>query len=342
MLLPLLLSLTFLEPAEARVPPALVGLQWSAPPGCPARAEVIAELEALTNGAVEVQPGAPTTLDATVAVSETGFRMQLRIERRGVVETQSLDAKTCETLARAVVLVAGVDLSHEPETVVAPTDGPPEPASASPPPSATEASETPPAREAPPRALARPETPPTPATVTSQARRVRVVAFAGAGPSLGYVPSPTARLDVAIGIRTPRWQFDATGFHNFAASATVVETASLSGSLSGGGLRGCWVPTVSRLEFPTCAGLALGSLRTEPSASVQSPQIHRDLWAGGTLSAGLAWVIRDRIALLLQVQGAVSLRRPGVHWNVDATRRLAFRVAPVTGALVVGPQVRLP
>lgn len=337
MLLPLLLSLTFVEPTEVGVPPASVGLQWTAPEGCPSQSEVVAELHTLTNGAVEVRADAPTTVDATVTKSEVGFRMDLLIERRGVVETHSLDAKTCGTLARAAVLVAGVDLSREPEPALVAIDEGPDPTPPSEPP--TDVAETP---AAPAVAVAANDPEATPAQTAAFLQPIRVVAFAGAGPSLGTVPGVTARLAGALGIRRSWWQLEATGFHDFATAATVIDTASLSGSLTGGGIRGCWIPSASKFEFPVCAGIALGSLRTEPSADVQSPQVHRDLWVGGTLSAGLAWVIRDRIALLAQVQGAVSLRRPGVHWNLDASRRLAFRVAPLAGSLILGPQVRLP
>ncbi len=323
--------------AETTVPPAAVDVQWSAPAGCPDADDVEAELRRLTNDAVVVESGAPVSVTAIVTESELGFRLELRIERHGAVETQTLNAKTCATLARAVALVAGVDLVAEPEPLqVAPP--PPTPV---PPPAPHHPSSPPVATQPPP---ARSESPPpeSPASTTSPRRTWQVLASVGAGPSLGFVPRITAALGGSLGVQRGPWQVAVHGFHHFVARDEVVPPAQLAGSLTGGGVRGCWVPRIAPLEFPLCAGAGLGSLRTEPSADVQPRRVNRDLWVGASLDASLVWVLVPRLALFVRAMGAASLRRPAVHWNVEGTQRLVFRVAPVVGSLVLGPQLRLP
>lgn len=336
----LLASLSSLGPPQAGPPPTVVELRWTAPGDCPSKEDVEAELQALTDGTVTVVDEAPTLVDATVSEAAEGFRLQLRVERRGVVETQSMESKTCDTLARAVVLVAGVDLSQP-------------------------ADPTPPARTADPPPLPLVESPPEPrdepvATSNSSASReptehpaapihddttppnVRVVLGMEAGPSLGLVPNITAALIGSVGVRMHDVQLDVSGFHHFEASEGVARSARIAGRLSGGAARGCWVPDIDNFEFPLCGGFALAALRTSPSANVQSPRTLSDLWAGATLSAAVAWRIRERFAATLRLEGAASLRRPGVHWTVDGEERPVFRVKPVAGALLLGPQVQLP
>lgn len=335
----LLAGLLSLGAPEAAVPPTNVELRWTAPAECPSKDDVEAELRTLTDdGVVVVDGDAPTIIDATVIETADGFRMQLRVERRGIAETQSMDSKTCDTLARAVVLVAGVDLT-QPLTPSEPaaTIEPPPPPPVSPPPETNDEPE-PTSADAAQREVTDPPSAEDDVSPTD----IRAVFGVETGPSLGVVPSITAALTGFVGVRLNRVQVDVSGFHHFEASEAVVQSARIAGSLSGGAVRGCWVPDVERFEFPLCGGVALAALRTSPSAGVQSPRTLSDLWVGATLSAAVAWRIRERFALALRLQGAASLRRPGVHWAVGGERQLAFRAEPVAGALLLGPQIRLP
>lgn len=330
-----------------------VAIEWEAPSGCPSREDVERDLARLR---AEAAAASGIQIVARVHAVGEGFRVELTTAAGDRAQARSLFSTRCDTLARAVALIAAVDIG-----VVGPSESttltradavdlldvpaPQLPAR----PSEQSASVAPPPDPTPPDSAPLPSAAPRPTNPPPPPKRRpgrdwthRAVLSAGAGPSLGVTPSVTAVLGGRIGWRFDEIQLDAAAFHHFSSERTVVGDAAIAGQLTGAGLRGCYVFTRGPLEFPVCGGVALGSLRTEPNGAVTPRVVNRGLWAGASADAAIAWPIRPRFALVLGAQLGVALRRPAVHWTVSGERQLAFRTAPATFSATLGPEIRLP
>ncbi len=119
---------------RAQAAPLPVELSWDAPPECPSRSEVLAELARITR----VKPGRVVTpIVAQAKIEHTGddrYELRLRTQREDQTGDTELLAATCVVLKRGVTLVLalalgdGVDLVDEkaspsvpPADLVAPT-----------------------------------------------------------------------------------------------------------------------------------------------------------------------------------------------------------------------------
>ncbi|MBX3273289.1 MAG: hypothetical protein KF729_23705, partial [Sandaracinaceae bacterium] len=112
-----------------------LSLSWSAPPGCPDRATVAAQIEELLGRALVAAP--PARVEAAMARDGGRLRLDLELVRGDEpASTRTLEGPTCEALAEAGALV--IALAIDPDAVAArqraregaPPEAAPEPAPA--------------------------------------------------------------------------------------------------------------------------------------------------------------------------------------------------------------------
>ena len=90
-------------------------------------------------------------------------------------------------------------------------------------------------------------------------------------------------------------------------------------------LRGCAVPSWRALEFPVCGAVELGAVAARGVGATPEPQAARLVWLALSPSAGLRWVLDERVALGLELSMPASLVRGG--FRIDDT--VVSRLAPV-------------
>jgi len=92
-------------PARAAEP---VELRWHAPPGCPSREQVLAEVTRL----VAKAPEKPLRARAIVTTDEQGFRVQIALEG-SAQGARTLRARSCASLARATALIVALAIDPQ-------------------------------------------------------------------------------------------------------------------------------------------------------------------------------------------------------------------------------------
>lgn len=88
-----------------------LALSWQAPPGCPALAELQAGLDTRQGRRVQLGADAPVRIEATVTRDRAGFRLDLQTHTETGDSQRELYTQSCNELARATLLVAGLLLS---------------------------------------------------------------------------------------------------------------------------------------------------------------------------------------------------------------------------------------
>ena len=358
------------EPRVPEPPPGEPELQWSAPPGCPDRAALLAGVarrrgRPLVAGAVEV--------DARVTrIAGPRYRLRLHVRAGARSERRSLIAETCAPLldATALLITLAVDAASDtppalppgvtpdpaanPDDPLAPPiathDDPLAPPIATPddplaPPIADPNTartpvtppDPPPADPLAPDALdtARdpaPRTPPTP-----RARPGGVVRLHG-GLEYGAVPGPTGAVGLALGLLWPRWRLELAA--DFLAPRTATPPqATLRASLLAAGLHGCARLGRGALELPICGGVELGGL----TGTARGPSVDRTatgLWFAGVLGVGLAWRFHPRLALWTALQGRLAVR-PSFQLRDPDGNVVLFQPSLVSGRLLLGLELRI-
>ena len=88
-----------------------LALHWHAPAGCPDSSELQAGLRTRLGRAITLGPDATTQLDAEVTRVGPGFRLQLSTHTETGDEQRVLEARSCNELARATLLLASLLLT---------------------------------------------------------------------------------------------------------------------------------------------------------------------------------------------------------------------------------------
>lgn len=311
-------------------PSELVAIEWDAPASCPSADAIADDLTRLTDGALAVSSTAAWRVRARVREESPTFALELSIERDGGIETRTLASERCDVLARAAALMIAVAVApvEAASHVRVPISVPAPPAIAEPTPVGA------PAREA---AVAVPTKPPP-----SRSWSHRAVLAAWVGPSVATLPSTSAIVGGDLGWRIGPIGVQLSGWHVFAASASIEPGIGVRASTSGGGARLAITPRVGPVELPLSVGVELGALSGHGTGERVRPTTVRQLEVSLGIGAGVAWPARSRIALLVRADALVGLRRPGIHLDTAADPRTVFRTPPVGLRLLVGPMVRLP
>ncbi|MBK8239740.1 MAG: hypothetical protein IPK74_29810 [Deltaproteobacteria bacterium] len=178
-----------------------------------------------------------------------------------------------------------------------------------------------------PDATPRANTPPT---------RVRVGLGALATLDVGTLPRPRPGALAALRVFGRWWSVALRGSYLAAVQVRDRDDAALSAELSvwAVGLRGCATPAAKSVSFPLCVGPQFGGVRGRAEAGAAT-----EAWVALDLGAGLVWSIAprrlgDMLALLVDVDAVIGLRRPGFHFKGRAS--LAR-----TGAIAVRPSLGL-
>lgn len=313
-----------------------VELRWSAPAGCPERAQVQAWLDELVP-----EPMLPQVVRAEITVEQTpgGFGSRLVLDAGTASQTRQLEAPECDLLARANVVVVAVGLDplavaeatarHEersPRSEPRPPadDAVPEPAR----PPADDA--TAPAEPARPRptpptlgrddaadAEARPERPPELELGVRLGGGLEGLLLPGTG--LGLVVAPwlgTARLRVRAVAQL--WPGRRVAFAPDRDAAGVVQLVS-------GGVRLCPVLGRGALRVPLCAGVDGGAVLGRGTGDALTTSLSASApWAGVVLQPGVELAVARRVSLWAALEGVISLYRP------------AFAVEGIEGSWTMG------
>ena len=327
MLAPLVLAAhlvqgTQLAPVDVQQPDAPVTwvFEWRAPPSCPTRDEVVAEIRSyVAEAEAPAQAAARAKLRVEVEVTPVpraeAWRAELRLSGGDGNSTRSFDAPDCASLARAVALVSAVTLDpvlvagtleREAAKLAAPTTEPePEP---EPPPATTEAANTT-APDLLPSSLG--ESASVRAEPPEPTRALGVVIGLGGGGGYGPLNRGSASLGAEIGVEGPRWRALVVG--GWLPPITARLPDERGGRLSGWwmGARGCFVARIERAElgFPTCAGIEAGQLLARGVAPTTNIQSGIQPWVATQLGQGLRWRLRGPLALSLDASLLVPLIR---------------------------------
>ena len=324
-----------------------VDLRWDAPEGCPARDDVVADLQRLTDRTVDPSPGA-LIIDAAIVRDGGGYT--LRVERsQGSLppDTRSLHDEDCELLAKAAALVVAVDLApmetaqrtsmRLPSTQLQPRTSLEVREPSAPRPARRDAVPKPPIRSSA-------EAPRTDATAAARTRWAhRFLAGARGGLALGIVPGPSSSVGGMLGWGFGPLRLEVVGQHTLRRTDEVIDGASIRASSSGGGVHVLYAPSLGPVVVMLGAGFEAGVLAGRGRGDAVRPRPVRAAWTAALVLVGLAWPAEGRIALFAGAQALVPTLRPGLHLDAGARGDVpAFRVPPAGLRVMIGPEIRLP
>jgi hypothetical protein len=268
-------------PVDDDAPP----LVWEAAPPCPDLAFVRARIEALI-GRPLADSGEPVHAVAVVDVGAPRPRVHLRVRSETGIRDRTIEDDDCAALAEitAVVVAIAIDPSaslREPEPIAPP----PAPAPAPAPPVAT-----------------RPVVPAEP--------KLQGLVRAAVGVGWGAVPGIAPTLGLVAGLRWPHARLELGAEHWFMQQARFDRATSIGVDvrLTSAVLHGCWVPSVKRVEFPLCAGAAVGSLRGD-GVGVPRGARKRLVWSAGHVAAAVLFAPIRALAFGLDARLVVPFSR---------------------------------
>lgn len=282
-----------------------LGLEWSAPAGCPQGPEVQQEIEVLLGRALE----GPRVV-ATASISGPPWRGDLVLGG----ERRSLAGESCGAVAKGAALILAMHLES------LPTDPPP-PAIAT----ATITSTSPSA--------------PNPISTPEPGPRLRLLVGARIVGDLGGVGGPAPGLGVEVGVELGRWRLLLTGRALLPRSRDLGQGAGSRHGLYALGLRGC-----GAVEFGGPAALfacgvgELGTITGE-SLGVTQPNSANALWIAGGVEVGPTVLLSDRWALALPISILVPGQRP--RFVIEPFGEV-HRPGPIVGRLAISLEARWP
>lgn len=290
-------------------------LTWSAPPGCPDRAAVIASVER----AVGTTPPEALRVAARVRAEEEQWVVDLELSG-AASGTRSVRARTCRALARATALI--VALALDPQARV-PEEPPEEPAP------------LPPAPPPPPP----PPAPPPPAIAPPPPPRPFVFAAVTGERSLlpGFAPGATFGGGIA-------WRF-VRG--DLAGQIVPARRALLEGRSGPGGdlsllalaLRGCAGPSTRLVALAGCVRLRGARLAAEGTGL--APDYRQTAWLLALEpGAVVRFPVHGGLAAEVEAAAVVPFRRPDFVVLVNDALTSLFRPAPVGVRVGLGATYR--
>ncbi len=299
--------------APVEQPPA-VEFRWDAPEGCPAEAEVVAQLEVLLGGPLGERRGERLTAIARVR-QEPGGAWDLRLWTVGSQGTlqRSLRHDRCDMLARAGVLIAAMAIDPlasermaDGEAVAAVaaearpvTDETPAPVPAPP--------------VAPPVEPSRPAVEASAPVVVSPPRRrvVRGALRLSGGLAFGDLPGVGATLRLTPVLIWPRVRLEVEAAYGPPRHARFDDRPDAGADLQLAALavRACPIFRRARLELAVCGGLEVGAMYGRGVGFALSSD-GRLLWSALHLMPALFVTLHPRVALFFAVEGQVALVRP--------------------------------
>lgn len=315
--------------AEPALPDG-VQVQWTGAPGCPD----VAAAEAHIARRLEDREGLvrASVVIALVSNADGGYGLSLDVELASETVHRELESSDCEVLLEATAVVVGIAIEPaipvdtlRTAELVEPTEAPAVPEA--PPP----ISDTAPAEIPAPQPQAVAEDPPA---ETAPRRRVplggAVRLHGGAG--VGVLPGISGSAGVRLGLLGPRWRVEGGADRTFRTQETFPEEpdAGARFTMWSGTVRGCYVPTWRRLEFPVCGGASAGLVRAEGFGGGRN-QDAGIVWAAAVVAPGLVWLPHPNVGLGASVDAFVAVWRPNftgeLQPNLDSELYVAAPVA---------------
>lgn len=264
-------------------------LEWDVPPQCPPRASVLADVERFLPPELAAGGIRPAKIRANIrSDDDQHWKLALDVEVAEGHLTRSLEGESCEVVTAAAALVIAVMLDPasvlEEVTPIVEVEPEPEPAPEAPPPS------------------------PEPGPRKIDARGLVRLGALGA---YDLLPRFAAGVSGAVGVKL------ASARLYVVATWLAPQRALARGDLGAGadlqawtvGLRGCWAPSVRRVDFPLCVSGSGGAIEAVGVGLTQNRSA-RGAWGGLGLSAGVAYAPVRWLALVADAEGVLGLTRP--------------------------------
>jgi hypothetical protein len=297
-------------------------LSWDAPEGCPSAADIRAEVTRIVGDRERRR----VTVRAQARQEERGWTLELRTRAGDEEGERTLQAATCEEVAKAAVVI--IALTIDPDEMAA---APPSPPRAAPEP-------RPPPLLPPPRPTAPPN--------TTQAWYAAVLS--GAGVSFATPPGAALFLWLAGGVRAGRIAAHA----GVSVGTETSESAPLPSAPSAGGKfwlisafgRGCVAPLLGRFEIWGCGGLEIDRLAAS-GYGVTSPGSGHGVWLAPAIGVEPGWAVARTVRVTLPAWIAFPLDRPSFQLaelpaaTPNPTPTLVFRPPAVLPRVSLGLQV---
>jgi hypothetical protein len=339
---------------------AQLNLRWDAPPGCPARGEVLDRIRALAGSSLDKTEG--LSAEGRIARTQSRFWLTLVVREGGQVRKRVISADSCADLAGAaaitLALLLGVDVSagdsraqNDPRGAAPQTapdqgersDGANEDRRRE---QQSERGATERAKQSdeladrsrvPSDGLAAPGG-------SSSARRWTLLIRAPiVAADVGPLPQPSAGVGVGAGIGYETWRFLIAGHvhrgqtinaadsgASFAAGADLERITAHVGTCRG------W--RSAKFEIAPCVGLAIEHLNAQGFGQGVSPEVRRALWAAPSAGAVAHWYALKSLAFFAGATGYLELSRPRlVIEGLGEVRQLG----PVAARLTLGLELIL-
>ncbi len=296
-------------------------LRWEAPPSCPTEAEVRDRIGAYLGrdefddalddvrvaGHVESQRGGAWLLTVDVWIGEESVRR--RIEAPRCADTRD---------AAALIIAVALDplrVSRE-----------------APPPARERAPTTP----TPSSGAARP---PRPTTSVPRSRSLRADVRTGGVMEVGAAPRITGGVALEVAMVGPRFRVGLVSRYLPPRMARPFDSPSTAGArVQTGvvGMRGCFVPSIRRLELPSCLQLDVGVTRGA-GVDLEVLRVTHRPWVTAAVGQEVVWHSRRRVGAWIAADATVTLLAP--RFVVDD---LGTVYTPGWAALrlLAGPSVR--
>jgi len=336
--------------ALALAGPPAPAIEWSAPPGCPTRAQVLDRTARIMGRPALDELPTAVSIRGRIEAEPVGFALAIELETPTGRTRKQARAAECSVLGNVAALMVAVaidpvqavtTLASEPPTNEAPPSVPnPQPTAVS------EPNTTPEPRASPqPRATAerlesrRNESTDADGRTMPRDRWIQALLRASGGIGAGLVPGFDGQLSLGAGVRTRRLRAELLAFHVLARDARYPALPTVGAAVAawGGSLRAGPVFERGTVELSTSAGVSAAAL-VATGFGVLSPDTAASAWVALCFVPGVRWRPVPRLAVGADVEGEVALRRPAFALDALPTVHRAGPIG-VRGAVVV--EVRL-
>jgi hypothetical protein len=326
-----------LAAGSARAEPP-VDLTWNAPPGCPTRAAVVAEIERLLSSEPVSGPKVVVTANVgnEVAGASSVWRVHIFVE--GTSDIRVLNAPTCGTLAGATALVVAMMIAPLAVEATAPADLGTAPVPAPLPPPAVAPAPPAPAPPAPPPPVPPPIWQPPPPPVEEEGEPLAIVAGVRTTGAVGVLPGPAAGFGVDFGLLYGPARLDIGVLYYAERRAVLEERPDVGGDIDlvTAVATASWLPMRDPIELGPQLGLQFGSI-TGNGFGVRDPDSGSSAWVTPFVGGIAAWAPAPWLGVRLNVAVGWAGIRPS--FGVTGVGTVHEVDGPV-GELSLGAEVR--
>jgi hypothetical protein len=301
---------------------AIADLAWNAPPECPTRDEVLAEVDRVLAGSQEARAPAAAHVDVAAMVNGR-WSAVLQINARDGQGERRFEADTCVEIASATALILAVTLEN----------GAPPPAPAV-------------AREEAPAAVSERRAMPEAARTLAPARASQVVAAVAGLVDDGTMPGvPATGMEIALGGSLAFSKGHLRALAGLAVYPTQTTPAASAGesakvSLLAVSARACALIPRDRFEWGPCLGGEIDSMSASgagPAQTFQPASAHR-VWGAATGGVNAAWNYSRLVAVFARAEGVFSLAR--TRFVLAPDNSVVHEPARVAGRAAFGIEFR--